>query len=77
MKQHLNKEELESTESTLSDSLKNMTLREIVEKMPGYIYWKNTNSEYMGCNNNFAKISNLSSPKEVVGKKDVDFSWGK
>lgn len=48
----------------------------IIENMPGYIYWKNLNSQYMGCNNNLAKISGLKNRKEIIGKTDYDFDWG-
>lgn len=49
----------------------------IISRMPGYIYWKNTESQYMGCNNNLAKISHLAKPADIVGKMDEDFEWGK
>lgn len=51
-------------------------LEYIVSNMPGYIYWKNKNSQYMGCNNNLAKFSHLKSPADIVGKTDYDFEWG-
>ena len=49
----------------------------IIHHMPGYIYWKDKNSKYMGCNANLAKVSGLHDPAEIVGKTDYDFSWGK
>lgn len=49
----------------------------IVAAMPGYVYWKDVNSVYRGCNNNLAKVSKLKSPADIVGKKDEDFEWGK
>jgi PAS domain S-box-containing protein len=52
-------------------------LEYIIANMPGYIYWKNSNSEYMGCNNNLAKISGLNDRSEILGKTDFDFPWGK
>jgi len=51
-------------------------LNYILSKMPGYIYWKNKNSEYMGCNESLAAFSKLRSPKDIVGKTDYDFEWG-
>ena len=51
-------------------------LKEIISNMPGYIYWKNANSQYMGCNKNLAKASGLKTPAEIVGKLDEDFPWG-
>jgi two-component system, OmpR family, aerobic respiration control sensor histidine kinase ArcB len=52
-------------------------LEYIISKMPGYIYWKNTRSEYMGCNERLAKASNLETPSDIMGKTDYDFEWGK
>lgn len=49
----------------------------IISRMPGYIYWKSAESQYMGCNNNLAKISHLDKPADIVGKTDEDFEWGK
>jgi two-component system, OmpR family, aerobic respiration control sensor histidine kinase ArcB len=52
------------------------TLKLIISNMPGYVYWKDIHSRYMGCNNNFAAVSHLKSPDDIVGKVDADFSWG-
>lgn len=52
-------------------------LNYIISKMPGYIYWKNRKSEYMGCNELLAKFSRLRSPADIIGKTDYDFEWGK
>ena len=49
----------------------------IISSMPGYVYWKDLNSIYRGCNINLAKISNLNSPSDIAGKSDADFEWGK
>lgn len=51
-------------------------LEDIIANMPGYIYWKNAESQYMGCNKNLANISGLTSPKNIIGKYDNDFLWG-
>jgi two-component system aerobic respiration control sensor histidine kinase ArcB len=49
----------------------------IIANMPGFIYWKNEKFQYMGCNNNLAKISGLKNRKEIIDKTDYDFEWGK
>lgn len=74
-------------EKLLEEKLKNLTYKEnqeiiynldsIIANMPGYIYWKNQRSEYMGCNNNLAYISGLKNRNEIIGKTDYDFEWGK
>ncbi len=48
----------------------------LIKQMPGFIYWKNVNSEYMGCNQNLAKLSKLSNTQDIVGMMDGDFTWG-
>ena len=48
-------------------------LKEIIAFMPGNIFWKNKKGQYLGCNNNMAKILGLTSPGEMVGKRLEDF----
>lgn len=45
--------------------------------MPCYVYWKDRNFIYLGCNDLTAKLLNLSSRHEIVGKTDYDFGWDK
>jgi two-component system aerobic respiration control sensor histidine kinase ArcB len=52
-------------------------LDSIVAQIPGYLYWKDLNSVYLGCNGNFAKVAGLQSPSAIIGKTDYDLSWGK
>ncbi|WP_218813353.1 PAS domain-containing sensor histidine kinase [Rickettsiella endosymbiont of Dermanyssus gallinae] len=49
----------------------------IIANSPGFIYWKNKKGQYMGCNNELARISGLNDRSEIVGKTDDDFEWGK
>lgn len=52
-------------------------LNYIIIHMPGFVYWKNEKSQYMGCNNNLAKVSGLANRNEIIGKTDYDFEWGR
>lgn len=52
-------------------------LEYVVDHMPGYIYWKDRESHYIGCNDNLVRASGLSHRSELLGKTDYDFSWGK
>ena len=63
------------TQKATQDTIYN--LDSIIASMPGYIYWKNEKSEYMGCNENLARISGLKNRHDIVGKTDFDFEWGK
>ena len=50
-------------------------LQLIMDNIPQLIFWKDTESIYLGCNRNFAQAAELSSPKEVVGLTDYDLPW--
>ncbi|MDR2395489.1 MAG: PAS domain-containing protein [Endomicrobium sp.] len=43
--------------------------------IPGYVYWKDLNGVYLGCNQMEAELAGLKSPEEMIGKADYDFSW--
>jgi|GEM_PF-653058 len=47
-------------------------LTNIINKIPCYIYWKNTSLEYIGCNQMAADFVNLKSPEDIIGKTDLD-----
>ncbi len=47
----------------------------ILTKVPGFVFWKNTELKLMGCNDNFAKQVGLNHPKEIVGLTDHDLPW--
>jgi two-component system aerobic respiration control sensor histidine kinase ArcB len=48
------------------------TMKTIISMMPGHVYWKNANGQYMGCNQNLANVLKLSSPEDIIGKTDAD-----
>lgn len=43
-------------------------LHEIIALIPGNVFWKDKNGQFLGCNNNVAQILKLSSPRDVIGK---------
>jgi len=47
-------------------------LREVLEKLPGHIYWKDVKGMFLGCNTAQAIDLGLNSTNEIVGKYDVD-----
>ena len=49
------------------------TLKSIIYKMPGNIFWKNLEGELLGCNLNMARALNLASPEDVIGKRASDY----
>lgn len=53
-----------------------INLNKVIENLPEYIYWKDKDLVYQGCNKHVAKYLGLNSPREIVGKTDNDFNWG-
>ena len=49
----------------------------IIEAIPHFVFWKDRNSNYLGCNANFARVAGLGSPEEIVGKNDFDLPWSR
>lgn len=50
----------------------------IINDLPNYyIFWKDLNSVYLGCNKAFATLANVGSPENIVGKNDYDLPWTK
>lgn len=47
-------------------------LLEIIEHLPGNVYWKDIKGRYKGCNDNFPKSINLESSRDVIGKTDYE-----
>ena len=49
----------------------------VMDNIPQFIFWKDTKSVYMGCNENFAKAAGVTHPKNIIGKTDYDLAWKK
>ncbi len=47
----------------------------VIDNIPQFIFWKDTNSVFLGCNKLFAKVAGIDSPKDIVGKTDYDLPW--
>ena len=43
--------------------------------MPAFVFWKDRNSVYLGCNYLFAANAGLNSPQMIVGLTDLDLPW--
>lgn len=50
-------------------------LQLVMDTLPEAIFWKDLNSVYLGCNQNFAEDAGVVSPAEIVGKTDYDLAW--
>ncbi len=50
-------------------------LQLVADRLPQTIFWKDLDSNYLGCDRSFAEIAGLRSPQEIVGKSDYDLPW--
>ena len=62
---------------TEDDLRKNETMLScILNSQPLSVFWKDRESVYLGCNETFARGSNLR-PEDVAGKTDFDLPWSR
>lgn len=47
----------------------------VINNVPHFIFWKNTDSIFLGCNTAFAKAAGFQSPDDVIGKTDHEMPW--
>ena len=52
-------------------------LKLVMDNIPSYVFWKNRDSIYQGCNQNFAESAGLASSDDIIGKSDYDLPWSK
>ena len=50
-------------------------LRLVLDTIPQAVFWKDTDSNYMGCNRKLAEIINFTDPEVIIGKSDYDMPW--
>ncbi len=49
----------------------------VIDNIPQLIFWKDRNSVYLGCNQNFALVAGVGTSENIVGKTDYDLPWNK
>ncbi len=52
-------------------------LQMVMDSIPQFIFWKNCNLVYLGCNRNFALAAGVGEPEAIKGKTDYDLAWKK
>lgn len=52
-------------------------LQLVMNTIPQFVFWKNCNLAYQGCNLNFAKVAGLNTTEEIENKTDYDLPWEK
>jgi PAS domain S-box-containing protein len=65
--------ERKKTEVALKESQQMIEI--ILNNIPVRVFWKDTNSNYLGCNLPFALDAGFNSPEEISGKTDFDMGW--
>lgn len=51
-------------------------LQLVMDLLPQWIWWKDSNSNFLGCNHNFAIATGVETPENLIGKNDYDI-WTK
>lgn len=73
---HIKKEHNISIESLITQinalQADNALLRNVINLIPGNIYWKDKNGYYLGCNNNVAQILGYKAPGNIIGKQNSE-----
>lgn len=52
-----------------------VALENILNNLPGHVYWKNLEGRFLGCNLLQAQSAGFSSPKDMIGRSDYDMPW--
>ncbi len=53
----------------------NQYVEQLIDHVPHFLFWKDINSVFLGCNRNFARSAGLITPKDIIGKTDYDLPW--
>jgi two-component system aerobic respiration control sensor histidine kinase ArcB len=65
---------IESQKRNLEDQT---FFQHILKSLPYYIFWKNKDSVYIGCNDNFSNLVGRKTSENLIGLTDYDLGWGK
>jgi len=66
-------EERKKAEQALRES--QQMLQSVLDTIPVRVFWKNLDSNYLGCNRPFALDAGLQSPEEIIGRNDFEMGW--
>jgi len=65
--------ERRETEEKLQDA--RQILQHVIDTVPNYVFWKDRDSRFLGCNEAFARLAGLQRPEEIIGKDDHALAW--
>ncbi len=59
------------------DALRKQTrlLTDLLDNIPHFVFWKDRDLNFLGCNRRFAESAGFESPRAIVGKSDYDLAW--
>ena len=66
-------EERKKVEQALQES--QQMLQSVLDAILVRVFWKNLDSNYLGCNRPFALDAGLQSPEEIIGSNDFEMGW--
>jgi PAS domain S-box-containing protein len=49
--------------------------KNVISTIPHFVFWKDLDSIYQGCNAQFSQACGLDSPEDIVGKSDYELAW--
>lgn len=61
--------------SSMVGSFSDAVIQTIFQHIPQFIFWKDTYSIYLGCNDKFARLLGFNSPQDIIGKTDDEIGW--
>ncbi|HXV20968.1 MAG TPA: PAS domain-containing protein [Desulfuromonadales bacterium] len=50
-------------------------LNYVISNIPLYVFWKDKEGKYLGCNQRFASVAGVGSKENICGKTDYDLAW--
>jgi len=53
----------------------NEMFQKVLDSIPQFIAWKDRESVFLGCNENYARMAGLADSKSIIGKTDWDLPW--
>jgi diguanylate cyclase (GGDEF)-like protein/PAS domain S-box-containing protein len=68
----INRFKLHSEQDGIKTILANELLQKVLDTIPMPIFWKDLDSNFLGCNQYFAVETGKTSPEELIGKNDYD-----
>jgi len=51
------------------------SLKNTVDQLPMFVFWKDQNLDYLGCNNRLANVLPINHANNIIQKDDYDLPW--